>query len=102
MRVVATAMTLSILYVTSALGSVALLVYFDIPYSVIVESCLRPEGPPRSMSFWIAIFLQSPNIVNMVSLIVDLKLVMLLKKNSLSVNNITLGTIADIAPSTSK
>ena len=73
---------------------VACYVYFDIPYSVIVESCLRPEGPLRPMSIANAAALQTPNMLNIISLIVDLMLVLFLRKNSLPVSNLTLGTIS--------
>ena len=93
-KVTATALAFCLLYTSLILGMVAAYIYFDIPYSVIVESCLRPDGPMRPMSLVMATVLQLPNILNIISLIVDLMLVMFLRKNSLPGNNLTLGTVA--------
>ena len=82
-------------YAATIFGFMAFLTIKDIPYSFIIEFCARPVDKVRPLAKAYLLAIQVPNILNFVSLVVDLNLVRFLRKNSLKEvqKNITLGTI---------
>ena len=82
-------------YAATIFGYIAFLTYKDIPYSFLIEFCSRQKEEVRPLVKPYLFSIQAPFMLNFVSLIVDLCLVLFLRKNSLKEvqKNITLGTI---------
>ena len=59
----------------------------DIPFSFFTEACAYPEKEPRSYSFFNNIVLQMPNLFSIISLMVDMKIILFLKRIILPTNN---------------
>ena len=95
LKVLAVSVFVFCCYAAAIFGFMAFLTIKDIPYSFIIEFCARPVDQVRPLAKAYLLAIQVPNILNFVSLVVDLNLVRFLRKNSLKEvqKNITLGTI---------
>ena len=95
LKVLLVSVSLFCCYAASIFGYVAFLTYKDIPYSFLLEFCARPVDQVRPLAKAYLFSIQAPNILNFVSLIVDLCLVQFLRRNSLEEvqKSVTLGTI---------
>ena len=94
-KVLVAALSSFTIYAGLYLAYVSALVYQDVPYSYMIEHCSRSLTKMRPISKGALLSLQIPNVLNVVTLIVDLVLVQFLRKNSLKdiQNQITLGAI---------
>jgi hypothetical protein len=62
----------------------------DVPYSLFADSCLNPNQEPRTQSRPALFVLNSPNFVNIFSLITDLRMLRFLKQTILPASNIAM------------
>ena len=94
-KVLVAALSSFTIYAGLYLAYVSALVYQDVPYSYMIEHCSRSLTKMRPISKGALLSLQIPNVLNVVTMIVDLVLVQFLRKNSLKdiQNQITLGAI---------
>jgi hypothetical protein len=89
--------TLSIfaVYLLFYFSYVVIVIYLDIPYSFIVEYCVRPGSEQRPFAKFVGIPVQLTNLFNLFSLIIDISSTYFLRKNTIVylLKRHTLGTI---------
>jgi len=93
------ALSIFTVYALFYFSYVAIISCLDIPYSFIVEYCVRPESESRPLANFVTLPFAFPNLFNIVSLIIDLSLICLLRKNT-AVDHLkrhTLGTINNLS-----
>jgi hypothetical protein len=76
------ALSIFVVYALFYFSYVAIISYLNIPYSFIVEYCVRPESESRPLANFVTLPFAFPNLFNIVSLIIDLSLICLLRKNT--------------------
>jgi len=98
-KVLWTALLVFAIYASLYFMYLSVLVYYDVPYSYLIEYCSRPLDKMRPLSKVALLSLQIPNVLNVATLVVDLVLVQFLRKKSLKdiQKNITLGIIIPVA-----